>query len=443
MTMHSDNQQTLSSHDIDLFILFDAVLERKWFIILLSLLCAMISFIFGASKDQEPHYKATALVHLESHRPMPSLAGMSAFVDTNSTSSAHVEYITSRSLIAEVVDHLDLTTSLRPRLFPIFGARAQHLFQPSFIGDLAKPLFDATNYAWGGELISISNFLVPNNQLDAQFKLVAGPNNTFGLYHADDSMIVSGSVGRSIAVGEYQLRVNQLLARSGTEFYLIKSNRYETISQLQRDIMLTPRGETNSGVIALSYSHPHPNQAELILDTLIDKFISHRVERNSLDVKNSLEFLQSQLPLIQNNLQQSEAHYNEFQKEKSTVDIHYESKSLLSSLVSLNRRARDLEDQHLEMSHKYKSAHPKIQGIVEKPASIAKQIALLEQKAKHLPETKSKLSQLIRKVVVGKDTYMQLLSKTQELEIVRAGSSQNVHIIDPAEASIKPISNKK
>ena len=443
------NQQHLTNADeIDLLSLFDAIFERKWFVLSFTLVCAILSFCYAASRVQAPTYKAVAVVHLGAHNPRPnlgSLGGIDAIIDATPASATYIEYMSSRTLIGEVVDRLNLTITIAPKLFPIFGVRAQNLFTPMHDQDLAAPLFGATNYAWGGEKIKVSLFNTPANKSDTSFKIIAGPNHTFSLYHFNDTFIISGKIGTKVTRGEYQLRVDELVARNGTEFNIINVNRYRAISALQQQINITPKGKGDTGVISLSYSNPSPARAEEILNTLINTFISHTIARNSMDVKNSLEFLQTQLPLIQHNLQESETRFNDYQKVKSTVDINYESKNLLSTLASLNKRAIELQDRHLELSHKYKRAHPKIQGVLEKLASIKAQKRSLQAQLNNLPETQRNLAQLTRKVEVGKETYMQLLSKTQELEleIVRAGTARNVHIIDAAEADKSPVSHQK
>jgi len=73
------------------------------------------------------------------------------------------------------------------------------------------------------------------------------------------------------------------------------------------------------------------------------------------------------------------------------------------------------------------------------------QKSTLEMQLNKLSDTKKKLLHLNRQVKISTDTYTQLLSKTQELEleIVRAGTSKSIKIIDQAEVNYKPINNNK
>jgi tyrosine-protein kinase Etk/Wzc len=61
-----------------------------------------------------------------------------------------------------------------------------------------------------------------------------------------------------------------------------------------------------------------------------------------------------------------------------------------------------------------------------------------------LPEVQQELLSLMRDVEVGNEIYMLLLAKTQELDIVRAGTVGNVRIIDVAEVNTaSPVKPKK
>ncbi len=67
------------------------------------------------------------------------------------------------------------------------------------------------------------------------------------------------------------------------------------------------------------------------------------------------------------------------------------------------------------------------------------QKARLTRKIDQMPETQREIIRLTRHVDVNQQTYMQILNKIQELEIVKASSSASVQIIDTASSSAKPV----
>jgi tyrosine-protein kinase Etk/Wzc len=68
----------------------------------------------------------------------------------------------------------------------------------------------------------------------------------------------------------------------------------------------------------------------------------------------------------------------------------------------------------------------------------------LMKRVENLPETQQELLRLTRDVQVGTEIYTQLLNKSQELDILRAGTVGNVRIIDSADANVeKPVKPKK
>uniref|UniRef100_UPI0030C855F0 polysaccharide biosynthesis tyrosine autokinase n=1 Tax=uncultured Pseudoalteromonas sp. TaxID=114053 RepID=UPI0030C855F0 len=93
---------------------------------------------------------------------------------------------------------------------------------------------------------------------------------------------------------------------------------------------------------------------------------------------------------------------------------------------------------------KFKKNHPAYQGIVEQIQAVEKQKDQLIGEVGSLPETQQELLRLKRDVEVSNQIYTLLLSKTQELDIVRAGTVGNVRVIDYAEVNTtKPVKPKK
>ena len=117
---------------------------------------------------------------------------------------------------------------------------------------------------------------------------------------------------------------------------------------------------------------------------------------------------------------------------------------MLRQLVKLETHLQELELKKLDLGRKFKQSHPSYQAVVEQIEAVENQKRRLAAEVQVLPETQQELLRLTRDVEVNNEIYTLLLAKTQELDIVRAGTVGNVRVIDLAEVNTsKPVKPKK
>ena len=441
MSPQQQNNQIQNVQDIDLMAFFGAVLDRKYFVLVVTL----TFFIAGAiyARYAQPVYKINSILQVESTAAtVPGFSDVSGMFDQGSNSTAEIELLKSRSVISEAVDELQLDIIAKPKLFPYIGERAYRSFIPTNNKPFADPSFGANSYAWGGEYINVFRFNVPQSAIGHTFTLVTGDEQKITLKNSNGDEVVTGNVGEELTSGQFSLIVRSLKARPGTEFLLTHANRLNTILGLQSAIFASEKGK-NTGIITLEMQSSNPQQAQRIINKMAEIYVRHNVERNSAEAQNSLDFLKVQLPQVKKQLEAAEQKYNSYKIKRQTVDISLEAQSVLERVITLDTKLQDLDLQRLELSRKFKNDHPLYQGLLEKITEIKKQKELLVKEVGDLPATQQQLLSLKRDVEVSNQIYMLLLSKAQELDIVRAGTVGNVRIIDRAEVNGGPIKPKK
>ena len=168
------------------------------------------------------------------------------------------------------------------------------------------------------------------------------------------------------------------------------------------------------------------------------------VERNSAEAQKSLDFLKVQLPEVKKQLEEAEQKFNDYQIRQKSVDISLETQGVLEQIVELETKLQELELRRLEMSRRFKRDHPLYQGIVEQIQLVKEQKDALTTRVTDLPETQQELLRYTRDVQVSSEIYTMLLSKAQELDIVRAGTVGNVRIVDHAAVDLQnPVKPRK
>jgi tyrosine-protein kinase Etk/Wzc len=436
----SNNAQP--SQEIDLMALLGALLDRKYFIAGITALFMFVGIVYAVLST--PVYQATAMIQVEDgSASVPGFDDMAGMFESTSAAVTEIELLKSRSVIGEAVDTLKLDITAEPKLFPFIGNRAYRKFMPMSEGDLAEPSFGASSYAWGGESINIFRFDVPRSAINKTFTLVAQTNNGVELLNADGEQILAGKVGEELTNGKFNLTVRELNARPGTEFLLTRHDRLNTILDLQAAIGASEKGK-DSGIINLSLQSTKPSYAEKVLDKVAAIYVRRNVERNSAEAQKSLEFLEVQLPEIKKQLEYAEQRFNDYQIKSQSINITLETQGVLEQVVKLETKLQELNLKRLELGRKFKKNHPAYQGIIEQIQAVEKQKDQLIGEVGSLPETQQELLRLKRDVEVSNQIYTLLLSKTQELDIVRAGTVGNVRVIDYAEVNTsKPVKPKK
>ncbi|GEB69759.1 tyrosine-protein kinase Etk/Wzc [Pseudoalteromonas carrageenovora] len=439
---NKSNNNAQPTQEIDLMALLGALLDRKYFIAGITALFMLIGVVYAVLST--PVYQATAMIQVEDgSASVPGFDDMAGMFESTSAAVTEIELLKSRSIIGEAVDTLKLDVIADPKLFPFIGSRAYRKFTLMSEGDLAEPSFGANSYAWGGESINVFRFDVPRSAINEAFTLVAKANNSLALINADGEQVLTGKVGEELTNGKFNLTVRTLNARPGTEFLLTRKDRLNTILDLQADIGASEKGK-DSGIINLSLQSTKPSYAEKVLDKVAAIYVRRNVERNSAEAQKSLEFLEVQLPEIKKQLEYAEQRFNDYQIKRQSINITLETQGVLEQVVKLETKLQELNLKRLELGRKFKKDHPTYQGMVEQIQAVEKQKQDLVGEVGNLPETQQELLRLKRDVEVSNQIYTLLLSKTQELDIVRAGTVGNVRIIDYAEVNTsKPVKPKK
>ncbi|MDH4558230.1 polysaccharide biosynthesis tyrosine autokinase [Pseudomonas sp. BN417] len=438
-------QDNHDEDDIDLLALLGTLLDSKWLIVGITSFFTVLGAAYAVLTP--PVYQANALVQVEEKKGgLAAMTGMSEMTEMFGGTSAavtEIELIKSRSVLGQAVENLKLDIIVEPHYFPLFGQFVARRFQPVGEHEVAEPVFGLISYAWGGEVLDVFQLEVPEVYLGEELTLQADGNGAFTLLNEDDEVLLSGNVGEQLDQNGFKVQIAKLDANPGTLFSVSKQRRLSTILQYQKDLWASEKGK-ESGIIGLSLESEDPAQATRVLDEVSRLYVLQNVQRNSAEAAQSLEFLQGQLPEVRKQLEAAEAKLNTYQTSARSVDITIETKAVLDQIVSLETLISEQKLKRAEMERRFTRQHPSYQALITQMSQLEQTKRDLMKKVENLPETQQELLRLTRDVQVSTEIYTQLLNKSQELDILRAGTVGNVRIIDAADANIEePIKPKK
>ncbi|HEY0973764.1 MAG TPA: polysaccharide biosynthesis tyrosine autokinase [Solimonas sp.] len=382
-------------------------------------------------------YSVDALIQVETERSgiASALGDASQMLGADTKVAAEIEILRSRMVLGKVVDELDLVLDATPAYFPYVGRAFARGFRPTADRPIAREMPGLSRFAWGGESIRMTDFVIPDVYIGRTFHLRAQQNGAYDLFESDGRPIVSGKVGERIIFelgGQPSaLFVQSLTARPGTEFDLRYRRRAEVIRSLESRLQVSEQGR-QSGILRLSFSDPNPVRAAQILNKIAEVYLRQNVERKSAEAQQTLAFLNEQLPKLRKNVEEAESAINSYRLRQGSADLTKETDLILQQAVTLEQSRMQLEQRKEEALRRFTSNHPVVEAINGQLSQIAREKAGIEAKVKDLPETQQELLRLSRDMEVNSTLYLSLLNSTQELEVVKAGTVGNVRIIDAA-----------
>ena len=432
-----DNQDS-----IDLLGIFGSLIDQKWLIGAFTgaFMAAGVAYAVLAT----PVYLANALVQVEPKKnDMLGFSDLSSMLGGQSPSVTEIGIIKSRAVIGKTVDDLRLDIDVTPNTFPVIGGFLARRYRGETEFSVAPPRFGFNSYAWGGERLEFARLNLPKDLLGKKLTLIAGEQQHFQLLDDNDNLLVEGVAGEAFAQDGVEGLIERLQANPGARFEVVRNPRIVTIQGYQDALDISEQGK-ESGIIRLALASADAAEAVKILNKIAALYVDQNVRRTSAEAAQSLAFLQSQLPQVKRDLAKASDALNAYQTHGKTVNISMETQSVLGQSVALETRISELKMQQAEMDRKFTKQHPAYRALMSQIGELTQQQKSLEGKVGDLPATQQELLNLTRDVEVASQIYTQLLNKSQELDIVRAGAVGNVRLIDPADVDLSsPVKPKK
>ncbi|WP_235040402.1 polysaccharide biosynthesis tyrosine autokinase [Vreelandella profundi] len=431
-----------SDNEIDLGRLIGLLLDHKWWIAGVTVLFAALGVVFALLST--PVYQGDALVQVEQKASLNPLANLGDMLgqETESMTSAEVQILQSRMVLGQVVDRVGLDTVVEPNRLPIIGGFIQRYA-------IERPNFMQGNAAvWGNEHIQVGRLEVDDAYRSELFTLkVESEEGEYSLWW-EDERIGAGQVGAlsSFLNDGVKVSVVELTAAPGAEFTLTKLQNSGATRRLQGRLSVSEVGGTRSsstGMLRLTLTGGDKQEIKRSLDAVTETFLTQNVERQSAQAEQSLAFLEEQSPELKAQLSEAENRLNEYRVEADSVDLNTESQAAIARYIELEERLNEVKFQEAELAQRFTPSHPSYQALLRQKSVIQNDLNDLNERVSQLPETQQEVVRRTRDVEVTQAIYVNVLNKTQELQMTRAGTVGNVRIIDSALVSSNAIAPKK
>jgi tyrosine-protein kinase Etk/Wzc len=411
------------------------ILDARWMVLAVT---AAVLVMGGAyAWLATPIYRSDALLQVEEKKPgLGGLMDLAGILGDTSPAETEIEIIRSRSVVGSVVDELHLDLVAQPRWFPLVG----HAVARRFKGEgVAAALPGFGSWAWGGESLRLDRLDLPAGLLGEPLTLVAGEAGRYDLFGPDAEPLLSGNVGQAAATGPVSLYVSELRARPGTRFLVLRRVRDVVIQELQESLRVAEKGK-KTGILSVSLDGPDRALAAATLDSLSAAYVRQNVERKSAEAGKTLQFLESQLPVVHASLETAEAELERYRARKGGVDVTLATQAILSRAVEIEKAASEVEVEYAALRSRFTESHPALLALRDKLRRLDAERGAVEARLKQLPESELESARLLRDVKVANELYLTLLNKAQELKVMKEGTLGNVRILDAALRPVNPVS---
>jgi tyrosine-protein kinase Etk/Wzc len=339
-----------------------------------------------------------------------------------------IELLRSRLVLGRAVSDLNLDWRVQPVLAPGIGVMLSN-YRLAILDPLIPD-----EYARFGERLTLSELVVPPGWVNAALPLeVTGPG-TFTL-RLPSGEVLDGVAGTPLErpEGDFRLNVERIDAPPGRRFVLSQIAESQAIAALRGRVSVAERGR-GSGILDVRVTGPDRLDNPRVLNAILASYQRQNIARSAAQAEGGLNFIREQLPLAEANLRDAESALNSFRQQQVSVDLSFETQTILSQITRIEGELDQLQRREDELALRFTPAHPTYRLLLDERARLSARQAELRAQIGELPETQRQIVNLTRDLELAQRLHLQLLTRAQEVEVLRASTIGNVRIVDLAEA---------
>lgn len=437
------NIESDNSMDVGKYLAF--LSDNRWLIAGVAFVVALLGLVYALVAT--PIYRSNILIKVEDNagrmKNIPGdLSGNETNPDIKTAVASEMEVLRSRAVVARAVDAGRFYIVVKPKYFPVIGEwiarRNKKISEPG--------VFGYGGYAWGAEQANISVFNVPEELEGKKFSLTIEENDGFSLWEEESGIEIKGRVGETVTAqteaGTIDLHIDQLAAKPGAQFSLVRMARLETIEKLQDELSIAERGK-QSGIIDVTLEGTDPKLTSSILNAVGKEYVRQNVDRKSEEAEKTLAFLNTQLPELKQELERAESRYNQLRNTNGTVDLGEEAKTVLQQSLQAQTKLVELKQRKEELLMRFQNEHPLVKAVDQQIQGLKNEMASVDTKIRKLPDVEQNVLRLSRDVKINTELYTSLLGAAQQLRLATESKVGSVRLLDNAVVPIKPVKPKR
>lgn len=423
--------------EIDVMALLFAILRGWKTIVFFAVLGLILGILY--SRYVNPTFKSDALIQIEeSSKGIPALGSdISDLIGSEaSKAQTEAELIRSRMILEPVVNLLHLRIKISD---PNIGFM-DRIKSDSTPTQINKP--EGVSLKTQDGEVQVSQFNVSQDYLNQSFTLTRSATG-FILSNGFDDF--KGQIGKAHQFrgtdGQIQITVNDLPS-DGYTTNISKQSLKVTTDTINSTLSVAEK-VPQSGIIEMSMTGPNQQQTTSILKQIILSYMDQNQSRGSEETTKTIDFMETQIPILKKKLDDSEVIFNNFRKKYGTIDVSKEAELLLSENSQIDAQLNELKLKRADLTTYYTEEHPLVIQINEQLKVLNNRKQEIDDTIAGLPEIQREFLQLSADTEINREIYLNLLKNYEQLKIVRAGQIGYARIIDLPINTFAAIAPKK
>ena len=182
-------------------------------------------------------------------------------------------------------------------------------------------------------------------------------------------------------------------------------------------ILVSIKGKQSS-ILQLKYKSTDRHKASKILNEITNVYLLQNLNRNVAEAESSLTFIREQIPEAELSLTTAEENLNAFKSSQDSVDLTFETRSLLEKSINITSELNLISLQEQELQKKYTKNHPLYQALLDKKSQFEKQLKKIDIETADLPSIQQEMLSLSQDLEVAREIYLQLIFHTMGKKIM-------------------------
>ena len=442
--MTTDLQQAPNAKDnasdndeIDLLALLGTILKGWKTILLLALLGLAIGVLYG--RYVNPTFKSDALIQIDEKSSGISALGadISDLISSDvSPAETEAELIKSRMILEPVVNLLNLRVRLSDPEIGFIDRIAASRTHSQINNPEGVALKTESGQA------QISHFDVSQGYLNQTFTLTRSESGYTLSNDLDDFKGQFNQPQQFKGVDGYiHITVNDLPA-VGEVIHITKQSLKVTTDAINKTLSVIEQGK-KTGIIQLSMTGSDQQQVSLILKEIILSYIAQNQSRGTEETTKTLAFMETQIPLLRQKLEDSEAVFNNFREKNGTIDVAQEAQLLLTENANIDAQFNELQLKKADLTTYYTEEHPLVIQINEQIEVLNARRQQIDNTINGLPEVQREFLKLSQDTEINREIYLTLLKNYQQLQVAKAGQIGYARIVDLPISTFEAIAPRK
>lgn len=426
MSDPSRDATNLAEQEFSLLDIFYAIWKRKYVPIGLSLFFGGLAFLAGMRSPKI--YQSDALIQIERkdrRTPGGVVTQTSDILTLANPAQADIGIVKSRLVLGEVVRKHKLN----------IGVSAERSLTDRLLRRTSPDL-------------EIESFTARTQGVDGHFRLVlTSEKGDLELTQPDGTTILKAKIGVPVDSASNPLGVAMLVRdvqprAVGSVFWIRMRNEHEAISELGSALDVEEIG-TETGVLLLTLSGGDPDRVAAMLNGIAEAFVRQDIHRRTKEVRNRVEFLETKLPELLADLQESEDSLRAYQLRVGSVDIAQEVSNSLQQQTAIRQQVLQLQQKRSESLGQFKEDHPAIRTLDSTLGMLRAREAALEAASLSFPMKQLEILRRTRSVQVNAERYEEVLREAQHFRVIMDQQMGSARIVDHALPAMAPQPSKR